>query len=151
MDHQMNQKATKPFGQYFQRSPSVAPPTIVCGNALRLDWKQVLPPSDDVLVLGILRSWEEGNQNASQKADMQLIWGRLKGSGNLDYVTAGPGRLPTTSRLPYSLRFSHDSITQGEQVGILWATSCRRQIKIYFAHRTFPWMSEARGKAHVHV
>src|SRR5436305_8109807 len=28
---------------------------------------------------------------------------------------------------------------------------CRYLLKIHFAHRTFPWASEARGKAHVHV
>ena len=47
---------------------------------------------------------------------------------------------------------STNSISQGEQVGILWNELFQRwHIKIHFAHRTFAWMSEARGKAHVHV
>src|ERR1035438_2033786 len=46
---------------------------------------------------------------------------------------------------------STNSISQGEQVGILWQELFARKIKIHFAHRTFAWESEARGKAHVHV
>ena len=47
---------------------------------------------------------------------------------------------------------STNSISQGEQVGILWGDLFQRfHLKIHFAHRTFQWMSEARGKAHVHV
>lgn len=45
-----------------------------------------------------------------------------------------------------------NSITQGEQVSVLWADLLQRwHLKIHFAHRTFAWESEARGKAHVHV
>ena len=47
---------------------------------------------------------------------------------------------------------STNSISQGEQPGILWGELYgRHHMKIHFAHRTFPWESEARGKAHVHV
>jgi hypothetical protein len=45
---------------------------------------------------------------------------------------------------------STNSITQGEQVGILWPDMLKRGVKIHFAHRTFQWSSEARGKAAVH-
>jgi len=47
---------------------------------------------------------------------------------------------------------STNSISQGEQVGALWNPLFQRfGLKIHFAHRTFKWESEARGKAHVHV
>ncbi len=46
---------------------------------------------------------------------------------------------------------STNSICQGEQTGTLWGDLLARGIKIHFAHRTFSWESEARGKAHVHV
>lgn len=46
---------------------------------------------------------------------------------------------------------STNSITQGEQVSVLWAELLRRNIRIHFAHRTFIWSNEASGKAHVHV
>lgn len=45
---------------------------------------------------------------------------------------------------------STNSITQGEQVGVLWSDLFRRGVKIHFAHRTFQWSSEARGRAAVH-
>ena len=45
-----------------------------------------------------------------------------------------------------------NSITQGEQVAQLWPILFDRYgLEIAFAHRTFNWFSEARGKAHVHV
>ncbi len=47
---------------------------------------------------------------------------------------------------------STNSITQGEQVAQLWPILFDRlHLEIFFAHRTFSWGSEARGKAHVHV
>ncbi len=42
MDHQMNIRLSEAFGQYFVRLPLTKSPTIVCGNALRLDWKKIL-------------------------------------------------------------------------------------------------------------
>ena len=45
---------------------------------------------------------------------------------------------------------STNSITQGEQVSVLWSDMLKRGIKIHFAHSTFQWSSEARGKAAVH-
>ena len=45
-----------------------------------------------------------------------------------------------------------NSITQGEQVAQLWPTLFdRARLEVAFAHRTFAWGSDARGKAHVHV
>jgi hypothetical protein len=44
-----------------------------------------------------------------------------------------------------------NSITQGEQVAQLWPLLFDRYgLEIAFAHRTFEWMSDAKGKAHVH-
>lgn len=45
---------------------------------------------------------------------------------------------------------STNSITQGEQVGVLWSWMLAQGVKIHFAHRTFSWNNEARGKAAVH-
>jgi hypothetical protein len=45
---------------------------------------------------------------------------------------------------------STNSITQGEQVAVLWPDIFASGIEIFFAHRTFQWSSEARGKAAVH-
>jgi hypothetical protein len=45
---------------------------------------------------------------------------------------------------------STNSITQGEQVGVLWGWLLAQGIHIHFAHRTFQWSNEARGMAAVH-
>jgi hypothetical protein len=45
---------------------------------------------------------------------------------------------------------STNSITQGEQVGVLWGELYRQGLRIHFAHRTFKWTNDAPGKAAVH-
>lgn len=93
-------------------------------------------------------------RNAEQQADMDLVWGGVKGTGVLDYVTcwyrrAAEYMVGTGVVVGF---VSTNSISQGEQVGILWAELFQRyRLKFHFAHRTFAWASEARGRAHVHV
>jgi hypothetical protein len=89
-----------------------------------------------------------------QKVDMDAVCGKVKGSGVLDYVTGWYFKAAEyIERTGIHCAFvSTNSISQGEQPGILWGELYgRRPMKIHFAHRTFPWESEARGKAHVHV
>jgi hypothetical protein len=45
---------------------------------------------------------------------------------------------------------STNSITQGEQVGVLWSAMQQQGMQIQFAHRTFKWSNDAPGKAAVH-
>jgi hypothetical protein len=154
MDHQMNIRLSEAFGQYFVRLPLKKSPTVVRGNALRLDWKKVLPPDQCSYVLGNPPFGGKQFGNVEQKADMDMVWRNVKGAGVLDYVTgwylkAGEYIQNTSIRVGF---VSTSSISQGEQVGILWRELFSRfHLKIHFAHRTFPWESEARGKAHVHV
>ncbi|HQO08799.1 MAG TPA: hypothetical protein PLK90_01720 [Clostridiales bacterium] len=92
-------------------------------------------------------------QNIEQKLDMELIWTGVKGAGVLDYVTswyikAAQYIQNSKSKVAF---VSTNSISQGEQVGVLWnQLFSRYNIKIHFAHRTFKWSNEARGKAAVH-
>ena len=88
MDHQMNVRLSETFGQYFVRLPLTKSPTIVCGNALRLDWKEILPPEKCSYVLGNPPFVGKQFATAQQKADMDLVCGQVKGYGVLDYVTA---------------------------------------------------------------
>jgi hypothetical protein len=154
MDHQMNIRLSEAFGQYFVRLPLRHSPTIVCGNALRLDWKAILPPDQCSYVLGNPPFVGKKARNAEQQADMEVVFGKLRGSGVLDYVCCWYLRAAQYIKdTPIEVAFvSTNSITQGEQPGVLWPILFRDyQLKIHFAHRTFPWESEARGKAHVHV
>jgi type II restriction/modification system DNA methylase subunit YeeA len=93
-------------------------------------------------------------QDEEQKKDMDNIFNGVKGSGVLDYVTcwyikAAQYILNTKIKVAF---VSTNSISQGEQVGVLWnELFSKYKIKIHFAHRTFKWFNEARGKAAVHV
>jgi len=93
-------------------------------------------------------------QNAEQKKDIDKIFSGVKGSGVLDYVTCWylkAARLIQNTHTKVAF-VSTNSISQGEQPGVLWNVLFNLYgIKIHFAHRTFKWSNEAKGKAAVHV
>lgn len=98
-------------------------------------------------------------QDLSQKSDMDLVFKGVKGAGVLDYVTAWYIRaaqymqLHNANTMKTKTAFvSTNSISQGEQVGILWNELFNKyQVKIHFAHSTFRWGNEAKANAAVHV
>jgi hypothetical protein len=159
-DHQMNMRVSEEFGSYYARIPLKATPHIVCGNALRLDWAEVLPPEKCSYVLGNPPFLGKTYQSAEQKADMQLVCANINNAGLLDFVAAwyvkAARYLDSRAEQLYQANqtrcafVSTNSITQGEQVGVLWGWMLGQGIKIHFAHRTFSWNNEARGKAAVH-
>lgn len=154
MDHQMNLKVSEAFGQLYQRLPLKKSPHIHCANALRLDWKTVLPTEKCSYVLGNPPFVGKQFRSAGQQEEMALIWDGVKGAGVLDYVTCWYAKAADyILKSSITVAFvSTNSIAQGEQVGILWRELFQRwHLKILFAHRTFSWASEARGRAHVHV
>ena len=154
IDHQMNTKLSVEFGDYFARIPLKKSPHIHNKNALQLDWNEVIPKTQCNYILGNPPFVGKKEQNAQQKADMDLIFNNLKGIGVLDYVTAWyikASEYIKDTKIKVAF-VSTNSISQGEQVGILWNVLFNNyDIKIYFAHRTFKWDNEAKGKAHVHV
>ncbi len=85
---------------------------------------------------------------------MDLIFSGLKSYGMLDYVAAWYKKaaqliMNTKTKVAF---VSTNSITQGEQPGILWTILYNLyKVKIHFAHRTFSWRNEAKGNAAVHV
>jgi hypothetical protein len=154
MDHQMNLQVSYTFGQLYQRLPLKKSPTIACGNALRLDWKTILPPAQCSYVLGNPPFVGKHYQNEEQRADLVYVFKDFKNTGDIDYVVAWFYRAAEYIKgTKIKVGFvATNSITQGEQVPIVWGLLFERfKIKIQFAHRTFAWASEARGKAHVHV
>jgi len=154
IDHQMNIQLSAAFGEYFVRLPLKKSPTIVKQNALRIDWKKILSPEKCGYILGNPPFIGAKYQNDDQRADMKHVTSDIKHGGLLDYVAgwyfkAGQYIRGTEIKVGF---VSTNSISQGEQVGILWRSLFQKYgLKIHFAYRTFPWESEARGKAHVHV
>lgn len=88
MDHQMNVRVSEEFGMYFARIPLKTSPHIVNGNALTLDWNDVLPAERASYVLGNPPFIGKTYQSSEQKADMEKVVGIIKGAGLLDFVAA---------------------------------------------------------------
>lgn len=154
VDHQLNNRVSETFGELFMRLPLKKSPAIKQGNALRLDWKTVLPPEQCSYLLGNPPFIGAKFQNDEQRADMDAIAGDVENHGLLDFVTGWYFKAADYIRgTRIVVGFvSTNSISQGEQAGTLWNYLFQHfGLKIHFAHRTFAWVSEARGKAHVHV
>ncbi|MFK7906947.1 MAG: class I SAM-dependent DNA methyltransferase, partial [Chitinophagales bacterium] len=154
MDHQMNTKVSEAFGQYFVRLPLKKSARIVHGNALRLDWEEVVPKKELNYILGNPPFYGYSLQTKEQKEDMKLVFHNVKGAGVMDYVAAWYIKAAQfiQEKMIDVAFVSTNSISQGEQVGILWNELFNQyKVNIFFAHRTFRWDNEAKGKAAVHV
>ena len=132
---------------------------IVQGNALRLDWEDVIPKDRLRYIMGNPPFLGYGLQSKNQKSDILSIYidenGKpYKTAGKIDYVAgwyfkAAQMIAGTNIRVAF---VSTNSITQGEQVAGVWKPLYDQfRIHIDFAYRTFIWDSEATDKAHVHV
>ncbi len=152
VDHQMNLLVSQEFGLYFARIPLTSSASIVHGNALQMDWREVIAPERLSFIMGNPPFIGKKEQSKEQKAEVKQIFAGIKGNGVLDYVTcwymkAAQYIAGTKIKVAF---VSTKSIVQGEQVGVLWNEMHRLNYHIFFAHRPFKWTNEARGKAAVH-
>ena len=161
MDHIMNNRLSLEFGQTYARIPIEKSPHIHHADALEIDWADVLPPNECSYVFGNPPFGGSKFQSSNQRAQVRRVAAIGGSGGTLDYVAAWFIRAgdyvqraqPAAGARPPRIGFvATNSITQGEQVAQLWPLLLdRRRLEIAFAHRTFAWGSDARGKAHVHV
>lgn len=151
IDHIANRQVSAQFGQHFVRFPIPASSTIVIGNALSLDWADVLPAEDACYLLGNPPFIGISLRSDQQTDDLRYVWGDSY-HGTLDYVTGWYRKaVAYIGNEPIKAAFvSTNSICQGEQVSPLWSFVFSQGFKIDFAHRTFKWTSQARGTANVH-
>lgn len=154
IDHQMNMMISEYFGQYFVRLPLKKSANIIHGNSLQINWEDVISKDKLSFILGNPPFIGKQLQSKEQKEDMKLIFDKVKGAGVLDYVTAWylkASKYMQDTNIKTAL-VSTNSISQGEQVGILWKELFTKyNIKIHFAHQTFNWSNEAKSNAAVHV
>jgi len=154
MDHIMNNRMSLEFGEVYVRIPLEQSPHIIRGDALALDWSELLPPARCSFVFGNPPFGGAKFQTPAQREQVRSIAALGTRGGTLDYVTAwfikaGDYVQASNARIGF---VATNSITQGEQVGQLWPLLFDRcNLEIAFAHRTFAWGSDARGKANVHV
>ncbi|MCA2683804.1 MAG: class I SAM-dependent DNA methyltransferase, partial [Microcystis sp. M046S2] len=153
IDHQMNIKVSNTFGQYFVRLPLKKAAKIVNGNALRIDWEEVISKEKLNFILGNPPFVGHHYQNFDQKEDLKLVLDKIIGSGVMDYVSAWfykSAQFIQNTKIKVGL-VATNSISQGEQSSILWNVLINEfNISIHFAHRTFKWSNEAKGNAAVH-
>ena len=154
MDHIMNNRLSLEFGQTFVRIPLEKSPHILHGDALKRDWSELLPCGDCSFVFGNPPFVGAKYQTPEQRGQVREVAALGKSGGTLDYVAAwfikaGEYVNGGEARIGF---VATNSLTQGEQVAQLWPVLFGRcKLEIAFAHRTFAWGSDARGKAHVHV
>lgn len=122
-------------------------------NALTFDWKTFVEPIEIDYIMGNPPFLGARMMDAKQKKEIHEVFGKLKGIGNLDYVSAWYKKACDyiTGSSIHCAFVSTNSIVQGEQVALLWEPLFKeRNIHINFAYLPFVWDSEAAMKAHVH-
>lgn len=121
------------------------------GNALRIDWKDVVPPEKLSYIMGNPPFIGQAMRSKEQANDMQDVFYPSKAGGKLDYVSAWFKKaadfiIDTKIEVAF---VSSNSICQGESVNLLWELLLNSGIIINFAHTTFKWISEAKEQAAV--
>ena len=152
-DHQMNIEAENRFGQTRPTIPLVATPNIVTANALRYDWNELLPAEECNYVMGNPPFVGKQYQTKEQKDDMTICCQQFRNYNLLDYVCAWyvkSYQYMTVNKVIQAAFVSTNSISQGEQVSVLWQPLFQNGISINFAHKTFQWSNEGKGVAAVH-
>ncbi|WP_277455368.1 DNA methyltransferase [Janibacter sp. DB-40] len=151
VDRQCDLKLTASLGFAPDRLPIQEQATIVVGNALRTDWARVCPPEGEVVIAGNPPFLGHATRTGEQAEDLRQAWGKDDIS-RLDYVTGWHAQALRyfQGRDGLFAFVTTNSITQGDPVPHLFGPIFDAGWVIKFAHRTFPWSSEAVGKAAVH-
>lgn len=154
-DHLANNEYNAAFQGNSARIPLKQSPHIRHADALDTDWADVIAPDRLHYIMGNPPFIGAKFQTPAQRAQVRAIAGLGGSGGTLDFVAAWFIKAGQFAAANPRLRIAFvatNSISQGEQVAQLWPILFDRfHLEIAFAHRTFSWGSEARGKAHVHV
>lgn len=152
-DHQENLRASRALGGNFTRLPLDKQANIACANALTKDWATVLPPVLCAYVVGNPPFIGAKFMSEAQRADVAHVFGTIHNAGLLDFVAAWYVKAAQYVQANPAVRVafvSTNSISQGEQVGVLWSWLLSEGMHLQFAHRTFQWSNDAKGVAAVH-
>ena len=152
IDHQMNLRVSEEFGAYYVRLPLEQSATIVHGNALRIDWKSVVPKEELSYILGNPPFIGHQYRSAEQQEDMKIVYKSSDKFGKLDYVCCWYQKAIAfmAGTHIHAAFVSTNSIVQGESVSIMWKPIFEQGFEISFAYTPFIWSNEAKGKAAVH-
>lgn len=150
-DHQMNLKVGHHFGQVFRRLPLRQSATIRNANALTTDWGELVGEGLSYII-GNPPFVGARYMSKEQKDDLMAVFSDCKNAGDLDFVAAWYKKAVELMRgtETKAALVSTNSITQGQQVALLWRPLAELGCHIDFAYRTFKWSNEAKNKAAVH-
>ena len=125
---------------------------IVEGNALRMDWNNVVLCTELNYIMGNPPFVGHQYRTEEQVEDLKIAFHDLDKHGKLDFVCGWYNKaVDYIGDTEIQVAFvSTNSICQGESVSILWSFLFNKGVVINFAYRTFIWNSEALDKAHVH-
>ena len=151
MEHVMNLKVGKTFGQVISSIPLQHSATIVCANALIIDWKDVVAPEKLNYIMGNPPFCGGKLMSTSQRKDMESVFGKIRLLNSIDYVTAWYKKSAIYIKgTDIQVSFvSSNSICQGQQASLFWKNIEKDNIKINFAYTTFKWNNESSGNAAV--
>lgn len=154
-DHLANNEYNEAFQGNSARIPLKDSAHILNADALGTDWSSLVAPGKLHYIMGNPPFVGAKFQTPQQRAQVRAIAGLGGSGGTLDFVAAWfikAGQFVAANKRIRVAFVATNSICQGEQVAQLWPILFDRlHMEIAFAHRTFSWGSEARGKAHVHV
>lgn len=152
-ESQMMEETSQILSKNLEFLPLHSYANIVEGNALNIDWNEVVPKEQTSYIIGNPPFIGARIMDKEQKADLFSLFGKSGGTGNLDYVACWylkAAQYIQDTNIECAL-VSTNSITQGEQVAILWKLLINEYgIKINYAWRTFRWDSESTDMAAVH-
>ena len=153
IDHQMNMLISNEFGQYFARLPLKKSARIVHGDALEVNWEEVVAKNQLSYIIGNPPFIGSNIMSQFQRDQIVKEFENIQGGGVLDFVTGWylkAAKYIQNTKIKVAF-VSTNSIVQGEQTSILWGQMINKYgIKIHFAHRTFKWSNEAKGNAAVY-
>ena len=151
-DHQSNLIWEEVIGAAPNRLPLTETANIVNANALQIDWSKEIPLGPKTFIMGNPPFFGARFQTPEQKSDTMSVWGDIKGAGEMDFVSnwhlIAARHIATHGG--QAAFVSTNSLTQGEQPGILFPQLKALGVGITFAHRTFSWQNDAKGQAAVH-
>ena len=156
-EHQMNVKLHEELQDAVRPTlPLQHAGDIVCGNALRLDWNEILPheADDEVYLFGNPPYLGANRQSKSQKDDLNFVFKNTIKTGELDYIC---GWFYLASRFIATYKFDQfsfvttNSINEGKLVSIFWPTIFSMGLEITTAYQNFRWGNNAKNNAQVVV
>jgi len=157
-EHQMNrvfEDTLFDFGRSNPILPLKEAGQIQQGNATRRNWNEVctITEIDEVFVIGNPPYLGYSRQDESQKEDMKIVFSRINSYKKLDYIACWfykATQYIQAKKAKYAF-VTTNSITQGEQVALIWPLILNKGQEIDFAHQSFKWTNNAKGNAGVAV